>query len=272
MDTDLRKLQLTELELFKKFAQFAQEHHIRYFALGGTLLGAVRHHGFIPWDDDMDIGVPREDYDRFLEICRTKNVPFEVHSFFNDDTYFRYFAQIQDPSIKVVRNDKQVQEITSAWVDIFPLDGMPNNGLLRRVHKYYVLWRRAAYRFSRFSSGVDFSKSKRPLSERVLIRIGKILPVEKIFNTKKELLRLDRALKRFPYAKSDYLVNAMGAWKFNEMFHKKYYGDGKPYPFEDTTVWGPEDYDHVCTQLYGDYMTPPKDADKNHHKSEIITE
>ena len=95
---------------------------------------------------------------------------------------------------------------------------------------------------------------------------------DKVIDEAKELLKLDRALKRFPYAKSDYLVNAMGAWKFNEMFHKKYYGEGRPYPFEDTTVWGPEDFHHVCTQLYGDYMTPPKDADKNHHQSEIIVE
>ena len=272
MDTNLRKLQLTELELFKKFAQFAEEHKIRYYALGGTLLGAVRHKGFIPWDDDMDIGVPREDYDRLLEICKAEKAPFEMHTFFNDENYFRYFAQIQDPSIKVVRSDKQIREISSSWVDIFPLDGMPNNRLIRAIHKYYLLWRRAAYRFSRFSTGVDFSKKKRPISERILIAIGKIIPVEKIFDTKKELNKLDRALKRFPYAKSDYLVNAMGAWKFKEMFHKKYYGNGRQYPFEDTMVWGPENYDFVCTQLYGDYMTPPKEADRNHHKSEIFTD
>ena len=155
METNLRKLQLTELELFKKFAQFAEEHKIRYFALGGTLLGAVRHKGFIPWDDDMDIGVPREDYDRLLEICKTEEAPFEMHTFFNDENYFRYFAQIQDPSIKVIRKDKQIQEITSSWVDIFPLDGMPNNRLIRAIHKYYLLWRRAAYRFSRFSTSVE---------------------------------------------------------------------------------------------------------------------
>ena len=112
-----------------------------------------------------------------------------MHTFFNDESYFRYFAQIQDPSIKVIRKDKQVQEITSSWVDIFPLDGMPNNRLIRTIHKYYVLWRRAAYRFSRFSTGVDFSKTKRPLPERILIAVGRILPVEKIFNTKKELIK-----------------------------------------------------------------------------------
>ena len=67
MDQKLRKLQLTELELFKKFKVFSEEHNIAYYALGGTLLGAVRHQGFIPWDDDMDIGIPREDYEKFLK-------------------------------------------------------------------------------------------------------------------------------------------------------------------------------------------------------------
>ena len=268
--TPLRQLQLTELELFKKFAVFCEENHITYFALGGTLLGAVRHKGFIPWDDDMDIGIPREDYDRFLSLCAEKDPPFEMHSFFNDKNHYRYFSHIENPAVKVRRTDKTIEEISAAWIDIFPLDGMPNNCLMRFIWKNYILWRRAAYRFSCFDLVVNTNKKGRPLIERILVKVGQILPVERIFKTEKELRKLDKALKRFPYEKSDYLVNAMGAYKFNEMFNKKYYGQGAWYPFEDTHIWGPEDYDHVCTQLYGDYMTPPKENERNHHASEVL--
>ncbi|MFR5057397.1 LicD family protein [Faecalimonas umbilicata] len=271
MDQKLRKLQLTELELFKKFKVFSEEHNIAYYALGGTLLGAVRHQGFIPWDDDMDIGIPREDYEKFLKLCETCSVPFEVHTFRNDELYIRYFARIEDPSVKIKRTDKITEEISSAWIDIFPLDGMPNNIIMRKIWEKYILYRRAMYRFSCFDSVVDVNKKGRPFIEKVLVKIGTVFPIQKMLSEKRELEKLDRALKRFPYKNSNYLVNAMGAYKFREMFHKKYYGDGRWYKFEDTQIWGPEDYDTVCSQLYGDYMTPPGENDRNHHASEVIS-
>lgn len=270
MDNKLRQLQLKELELFKKFAEFCKENNIKYYALGGTLLGAVRHEGFIPWDDDMDIGIPREDYDRFIKLCDKNKINFELHTFENDPKHIRYFARIEDPSVKIKRTDNLTEEISSAWIDVFPLDGMPNNKVLRNIHKNYLLYRRAIYKLSCFTLAVNINKKNRPLIEKILVKFGQVFPVEKIFKTKKELLKLDRALKRFPYEKSNYLVNAMGAYKFKEMFNKKYYGEGNYYKFEDTEIFGPIDYDTVCTQLYGDYMTPPRKEEQNHHSSEIL--
>lgn len=270
MSEKLRQLQLVELDLFKRFAAFCAENGITYYALGGTLLGAVRHEGFIPWDDDMDIGLPREDYDRFLRIAQRRDVGFELHSFENDARYYRYFARIEDPTVKVRRTDNQTEEISSAWIDIFPLDGMPNWQPLRTLWKYYILYRRAMYKLSCFDLGVNVNKAGRPLAERILVKLGQVLPLQRMLNMRGELRKLDRALKRFPYASSHYLVNAMGAYKFNEMFHKRVYGEGAWYPFEDTRIRGPEDYDFVCRQLYGDYMTPPKESERNHHASEVL--
>lgn len=270
MNDELRELQLVDLALFKEFAYFCEKNNIKYFALGGTLLGAIRHKGFIPWDDDMDLGIPREDYEKLIYLCSKEKTKFELHTYDNDINHYRYFARLEDSSIKIRRNDNRIVEISSAWIDIFPLDGMPNNFILRKLWKYYLLYRRAIYKLSCFDKGVNINKDGRPLIEKCLIKLGKITPTQKLFNTKKELMKLDNALKRFSYSKSNYLVNAMGAYKFNEMFHKKIYGDGKWYDFEDTKIWGPEDYDTVCKQLYGDYMTPLKDEYKNHHSSEVL--
>ncbi|MDU5111439.1 MAG: LicD family protein [Clostridium sp.] len=270
MNDELRKLQLVDLALFKEFSCFCEKNNIKYFALGGTLLGAVRHKGFIPWDDDMDLGIPREDYEKLLSLCENKKTDFELHTFHNDENHYRYFAQLEDSSIKIKRNDKSVAEISSAWIDIFPLDGMPNNSVIRTVWKYYLLYRRAMYRFSCFDKAVNVNKKGRPMIEKILVKFGKVIPIQKMLDTKKELMKLDKALKKFPYSKSDYLVNAMGAYKFNEMFSKKIYGDGKWYEFEDTRVWGPENYDTVCKQLYGDYMKVPKEEERNHHSSEVL--
>ena len=265
----LKDIQSEELKILEKSIEYFEKKDINYYLSSGSFLGAVRHKGFIPWDDDMDVGIPREDYEKFINLCNTEKVDFELHTFKNDSNHIRYFARIEDPTITIVRNDRMTEEISSAWIDVFPLDGMPNNKIIRIIHKKYILYRRALYKLSCFSKSANINKKNRPLVEKILIKIGLIFPVEKIFNTKKQLLKLDKALKRFSYNKSNYLVNAMGAYKFNEMFHKKYYGEGKYYKFEDTEVFGPSDYDTVCTQLYGDYMTPPIESERNHHGSKI---
>lgn len=270
MDKKLRKLQLKELELFKKFDSFCKKNKIEYYALGGTLLGAIRHHGFIPWDDDMDIGIPRPDYERFLDLCANNEINFELHTFKNDCNYFRYFSRIEDPSMKVKRTDNQKEEISSAWIDIFPLDGMPNNKIKRFIWEKYLLYRRAIFKLSCFDTAVNLNKKNRPTHERILIMLGKKLPVQRIFKTEKELLKLDKALKKYDYNQSNYLVNAMGAYKFKEMFHKKYYGNGKMYSFEDVKIRGPVNYNYVLKQLYGDYMILPKDSEKNKHSLTIL--
>jgi len=271
MYEDKRKLQLVELKLLKNFIEICEKNDIRYYALGGTLLGAVRHKGFIPWDDDIDIGVPREDYDRLLKLYENESKnEIDLHSYKNDPNHYRFFSQIEDSSIKVNRTDKLERETSSAWIDIFPLDGMPNGKILRKIWKYYILYLRAMYRYSCFNIGVNVNKKNRPLHESLLIKLGVLFNFQEKLDVKKRLGILEKALKKYPYKDSQYLVNAMGAYKFKEMFHKKYYGDGEKYLFEDIKIWGPIDYDYVCRQLYGDYMKLPPENERNHHESEVI--
>lgn len=272
MADDLRTLQLKELELLRQFTDFCRINRLHYYVLGGTLLGAVRHKGFIPWDDDIDVGLPREDYDRFLRLTEEKDPGFTVHTYKNDPDHYRYFSKIEDPSVKVIRHDNQVEEVGAAWMDVFPLDGAPNLAPVRALWKYYILYRRAMYKLSCFSKGVNVNKKNRPLVERILVFMGMHLPVEKLLSTRRELDKLDFALRLFPYRKSAWVVNAMGAYKFNEMFHKKHWLKGRWYDFEGMKVWGASDYDFVLTQMYGDYMTPPPEDDRNHHGSAVIAE
>ncbi len=272
MNSSLRSLQLKELELLKNFQEICKKNSIQYFALGGTLLGAVRHKGFIPWDDDIDIGIPRPDYERLCKILETEKLGLNIRfcTFHNTENYIRYFGHLEDLSFKVVRHDKMIAEETFAWIDLFPLDAMPNNAILRKLKMIHILILRAFYRFSCFDSLVDVNKKGRPLHERILVWIGLRFPVQKFFNTKKCLLKIEKSLTAIPYERSRYLVNVMGAYKFREMFHKKYYGNGRMYPFEDTMIWGPIDFNHVCRQLYGDYMILPNEDERNHHNLQTI--
>lgn len=269
----VRKLQLAELEMAKRFVAFCDEHGLRYFMLSGTFLGAVRHKGFIPWDDDMDFGLMREDYDKFLKLSQTERMPFEVRNYFTGDLEMRrYFTKLEDPSIKITRKVTEIPETSNVWIDIFPLDGMPSQFVHRKLRKYFILWRRAAFRFSIFSVNVDTQKPNRPLIERLLIEFGKRFPVEKVFNFDKEINKLDQAVKKYSSAKSKWFFNAMSGYKFKEMFPQEVFGEGAFYEFEGQKWRGPQDYNTYLTQIYGDYMTLPPESERNCHKIFSISE
>ncbi len=268
-ESDLRTVQLAELSLLKLLIEICEQNSIRYFAMGGTLLGAVRHNGFIPWDDDADIGVPRPDYERLCMLLQNRKFPGNIsfHTWKNDKSYIRYFARLEDRSRVLIRRDRRKPEKSAAWVDIFPLDGMPDNFFARKLKEAGLLCLRAAYKLSAFDELVVVDKPGRPFYERVLIFTGMHTAVSRLFNTRKCLEGIDRALCSSSYEDCGYLVNAMGAYKFKEMFPKDVYGDGKMYRFEDIMICGPYDCDTVCRRLYGDYMKFPEQKERNHHKS-----
>ncbi|MFQ9742223.1 MAG: phosphorylcholine transferase LicD [Slackia sp.] len=127
-DSNLRKLQLTELALMRDFDRMCKKHGLRYYLLGGTLLGAVRHGGFIPWDDDVDLCMPREDYMRFLEIAPAElagKPGIGLVSVYSDEAYRQGMAKITDSSVQVINRSANEERHEEAWIDIIPMDGFP---------------------------------------------------------------------------------------------------------------------------------------------------
>ena len=125
-------------DIVKVIKPFLDENNIRYYIIGGTLLGAIRHKGFIPWDDDFDIGIPREDYDRFVKGI-VKILPGHIRVVTNDPddgnlTHHFYFARIVDTRYKIKRTCSMVDREEFVWVDIFPFDGLPGNWIKRMIH------------------------------------------------------------------------------------------------------------------------------------------
>lgn len=260
------------LHVLREVTKVLEELKIPYFMQGGTMLGAIRHGGFIPWDDDVDLGIPRADYDRLLkEVSARLPENLELRTYDDETDHHYYFARIVDTRYQIRRMGSIEERLENIWVDLFPLDGMPNGFISRQWHKMRLLFTRLKFHLSCFEK-VNIKRPGRPLVERIIIRIAMITRVGKWWNTRKQLDKMDRLLKKYPPEKSDYLVNFTGqtSFKFNEMFKKEVYGRGKEYPFEDMVLVGPEQYDPYLKSLYGDYMTPPREEDRNAHAAELV--
>ena len=260
------------LHVLREVTRVLEEMNIPYFMQGGTMLGAIRHKGFIPWDDDVDLGIPRADYDRLLaEVSARLPENLELRTYDDATDHHYYFARIVDTRYQIRRMGSIEERLENIWVDLFPLDGMPNGLISRQWHKMRLLMTRLKFHLSCFEK-VNIKRPGRPLIERIIIRIAMITRVGKWWNTRKQLDKMDRLLKKYAPEKSEYLVNFTGqtSFKFNEMFKKEVYGQGKEYPFEDMILVGPEQYDAYLKSLYGDYMTPPKEADRNAHAAELV--
>lgn len=263
---ELRKLQLEELKILKKLMKIWKENKIQYFMLGGTFLGAIRHKGFIPWDDDIDIGIPRNDYEKFIKLFSK----YEKENFKLEKVKHKYFIKIVNENILIKLNMGMEAEVTGAWIDIFPLDGMPANFFKKKIHMFRVLFWRAMFQFANFSVAVNIKNKKRPIHEKILINIGRIFKFEHILKNFDVEKGLDKCLKKYNYENSEFVGNFMGAYKFKEMFHKKIYDEINEYEFEEMKLIGPKDYDFVLKQLYGDYMKLPSAEERNKHQSEIL--
>ncbi len=262
----LRRLQLVELELLKLFADICERHGLRYYLVGGTMLGAVRHKGFIPWDDDVDVGMPRPDYEKFLTIVRDE-LP-EGYDFLNykqNDDYRRYFSRLVNRNVRVHNASNSQTIIEPAWVDIFPFDGMPNGRLRQKAHFWHMTAIRFFYHASCFEELVNLNRPGRAWYLQAAIRFIAVTHIGSGMDTKKLMRRIEKGLTKYPYDSSADMVSFFGAYMEREIVSKSLLGEGAKYPFEDAELNGPEQYDAFLTHFYGDYMKPPADAHKDKH-------
>ena len=130
----LEELKCIQLDLLQKTAEFCENNGIRYFLCGGTLIGAIRHHGYIPWDDDIDISMPRPDYDKFIKIFNKPENYYQVIDMSNNSKYGFPFAKVHDTRTLV--NELQYsRDSFGVYIDIFPIDGVGEDKQVYRILK-----------------------------------------------------------------------------------------------------------------------------------------
>ena len=252
--------------MLKEVIDVFENHDIRYFLIAGTLLGAVRHKGFIPWDDDLDIGLPRPDYEKFLKH-KKEWLPkrYKVDDFRTNPNYKYYITRVYDTEFRVKELRGQKQQFSYASLDIFPLDGTPNNKIVRYLFLKKIMFYRMLSSLSNYSN-IDQNR-KRNVFEKLFIFILGFLRPEKWLNRNKIYTKIDRILKKQSFDKSDYVGSLMGAYREKEIFSKKFVGDATRYTFENISAYGPQDYDGYLQHMYGDYMKIPsneKIVEKKH--------
>ena len=260
-------LHQVDMEIVKEVLRICEKHGLNYYMLGGTMLGAIRHKGFIPWDDDIDLGMPRDDYERFLEIAPQELAEhLKVVNYRNDPNYMYYITRILDTETTVIEerigNDNKY---THASIDIFPIDGTPNNKLLRKIYYFRVMYHRALMSLC-YKDSID-RKRKRSKKEKILLWVMEHIPVNKLTTPYKQKCKIDKLLRKQKVQGSKYIGNIMGAYRTREIVPAEYYGEGAMYPFEDMQLRGLSMYEEYLTHTYGDYMQlPPEDSRKTHFK------
>lgn len=249
------------LNILKDVASFCDDNALTYYLTGGTLIGAIRHKGFIPWDDDIDIAMPRPDYERFIGLYKQSGkyaicAPSDPNSWYvwtkvYDASTVKYEGSIDYNRFKPLGVD----------IDVFPLDGQPDanhfkdfeKDTKKRVRLYsWLHFARAP--FNRLSF-------KGKIVGLICRSIGKDYFIKRYINSSKQLDFYHSEMVGFmtPYSKTKH------------HHRKEIFEDKVKVPFEDAEFWAPIGYDEYLRNLYGDYMKlPPEDKQKTHHRNNVF--
>lgn len=271
MTNQLKKIQQIELNILREFIRICDKYNLRYYLVEGSLLGAIRHQGMIPWDDDIDVALFREDYETFLRVVNQElQPPYQCRCFQFTDGYIDYIAQLADTSTLIESPYRRQKETKPLWVDIFVIDGMPSGNLSMKFRKFQLLSRKLFLMWSDMEHYV-VNRAKRPLYEKVLIRVGDTLHTSTFLSTKKQLQKMDRCMKSCKPDDANLTVNFMSEYKWRTIFPAEYYGEGRMVAFEDFTARIPTEAEKILQSVYGDYMQLPPEDQRYKHSLTVVT-
>lgn len=255
MENDIRPLQLRLFDIFLEFERVCKEHNLRFYLIAGTLLGAIRHKGFIPWDDDMDVAMPRKDYDLLIKHSdEWFSSPYELDCREKSELYPWRFAKVQDATTTLYAN-RGPRYIGGVYIDVFPYDGLPDGPLRQRLH----IWRHRMLDKLFYFSFRDPFKHGKKFDSYLLFFIQKFLSPNRLYRM------LDAASRKYDFETSNYITDH--DCKYRGIIKKEALGNApSKVMFEGHETDGIADWDYFLTLMYGDYMNPPAQNDrKSHH-------
>ena len=259
---DLRKAQLLMLKILKEVHKICEENNIKYFLSDGTLIGAIRHQGFIPWDDDLDIGMLREDYEKFCKIApQILSENFILQNFQTDKGYGLQFGKV------ILKNTVWIEKVakntnrqwSGIYIDIFPYDNITENKKMQKlINRLYIFIQGLIlikFKYINISNYESMAKKLKYVLKKIyLCTISKKLLI---------YIR-DSICKRY-HNKSNTLVTKYGGNFYKNQNPYNFYKDLTLQTFEDTSFYIPKNYDKILKNLYGNYMEiPPIEKQRQH--------
>ena len=265
-DEQLKAVQSKELSILLKFDSICKKNGLKYQLFAGTLLGAVRHKGFIPWDDDIDVCMLRKDYDAFLQYATPSELgsDFFLQTYITDPDSVVQFAKLRlNNTIFEPDNEVSLSSHKGIYIDIFPLDNvMPDTR--EGLKQYKDFYRIYSIVTSTVLSRVKTSQTSWKKALRLFFYIiTRIIP-KRYFDNK-----LQKILRRFDNIDTEYvnhMTNGTGGNRMERfLMPRKTFEDVIEVEFEGLMFPAPRDYDAVLKRCYGDYMTLPPEAERVPH-------
>ena len=252
----LRKIQLCELMCLKEIKRICDKNSIPYFLIGGTLIGAVRHKGFIPWDDDIDVGMLRKDYDRFLEIAKTE---IDSENFFlqvpetEENCYDYEIARVRLNGTHFVQKHRKSLNLHDGFfAEIIPYDDLPNSHLKCLFYSKFFKYMKKILGYRRGYEYEVSSKKIKKIIFLILANISRIIPFKVLDN------KMWNYHKKYSNTNSDKVFLLAGAYNYKRESHlRETVSEYTELYFEDELFKVPKEYDLFLREQYGDYMQLP---------------
>jgi len=253
----LRRVQLIQLELLVEVDRICKTCGIRYNIIAGTLLGAVRHGGYIPWDDDADVALLRPEYEKFRTACEREldHTRFVFQDHRNTMGYRWGYGKLRRKDTLFLREHQEhMPYMQGIFIDIFPLDNVPDNHLLRSIHNFQCFCIRKT-----LWSEVGRLAHQNPLMRRWYGLLSKI-PLEKVFEVYRRMMGKGNR-KQTELVRILTFPTPNRAWGY----YRRWYEDSEDIAFEGIIFQGIQDWDGYLSFKFGDYMTlPPEEKRKVH--------
>lgn len=234
------------------------ENGLRYFLTGGSMIGAVRHHGMIPWDDDIDVAMPRRDLEKLKEIApKVFDADYELVDYHTPDYHFR-FAKLYYKNSTVVEDEYNFY-VGGVWVDVFALDGLPgdreeachyyNNYYAPNWYRLYCLY---------FPCGIVLNKGLKGFLRSIRTCVRHLL-----YDKQKLIEKLERVASEYDFDSAEWIINFQGGYGLKELSRREYFDGYVLMDFDGYQLRVPKGYDGYLRDIYGDYMTLPPIEKRN---------